>query len=65
MTVNDYFVSIYLKKKINYQTLIKMIKIYSYNKNFIKFKHKVPKNINDVYKVKKYVNEFLDKSCIY
>tara|TARA_B100000035_G_scaffold101755_1_gene86285 strand:+ start:1187 stop:2353 length:1167 start_codon:yes stop_codon:yes gene_type:complete len=64
VTINDYFVSAYLKKKINYKQLIKLIKKYSHLIKFTKFKKNTPKSINDIYKTRKYVNEILSNSGI-
>ena len=59
ISVNDFFVSIYLKKKINYKQLINSINYYSNNKVFHKFKKKTPKNINDINNTKNFVYEKL------
>ena len=59
ITVNDFFVSIYLKKKINYKQLIYSINYYSNNKIFHKFKKKTPKNITDINNTKNFVYEKL------
>ena len=59
VSVNDFFVSIYLKKKIDYKKLVYLIYFYSNNKIFHKFKKKVPKNVNDIYKTKNFVYEKL------
>ena len=64
ISINDYFVSIYLKKKIDYKKLIFLINYYSYNKIFHKFKRKLPKNVNDIYETKNYVYEKLINSGI-
>ena len=64
ITINDYFVSIFLKKKINYQQLVNYINFYANNKIFDKFKKSSPKNINDIYKTRDYVNEKLINSGI-
>ena len=58
-TINDFFVSIYLKKKIDYKQLINSINYYSNNKIFHKFKKKTPKNINDIHNTKNFVYEKL------
>ena len=40
ISINDFFVSMYLKKKIDYRTLIKLINYYANNKIFQNFKKK-------------------------
>ena len=64
ISINDFFVSVYLKKKINYKKLVNLINYYSHNKIFHKFKRKIPKNVNDIYKTKNYVYEKLSNSGI-
>ena len=55
ITINDFFVSKYLKEEINYKELIFFINKYSNNKIFQSFKKKVPKKINDVLYAKNFV----------
>tara|TARA_B100000035_G_scaffold153429_2_gene130686 strand:- start:73 stop:1239 length:1167 start_codon:yes stop_codon:yes gene_type:complete len=55
VTINDFFVSIYLNKKIDYKRLVHLIYSYSNNKIFLKFKKKIPKNVNEIYKTKNFV----------
>lgn len=64
ITINDYFVSIYLKKKINYIELLYLINLYARKKIFRRFKAIAPKNIHDIYQTKNYVNEILANSVI-
>ena len=64
ITINDYFVSIFLKELINYQKLIYYINLYSQMKIFNKFKKIIPKNIDEIYKTRKYVSEILTNSDI-
>ena len=64
ITINDYFVSIYLKKKINYIKLLYLINLYARKKIFSRFKAIAPKNIHDIYQTKNYVNEILANSVI-
>ncbi len=64
ITINDFFVSMYLKKKINYKKLVYLINYYSHYKVFHKFKRKLPKNVDDIYKTKNYVYEKLINSGI-
>lgn len=60
ITINDYFVSFFLKKVINYKELINYIEFYAQNKIFHKFKKITPKNLNDIYQTRNYVNEKLN-----
>ena len=55
VTINDYFVSKYLQKKINFSQLIKFIQVQSMSKVFLKFKKKKAKKVEDIYKIKDYV----------
>jgi|TARA_B110000444_G_scaffold253093_1_gene283384 1-deoxy-D-xylulose-5-phosphate reductoisomerase len=64
ISINDFFVSVYLKKKINYKKLVNLINYHSHSKIFSKFKRKVPRNVNDIYKTKNYVYEKLVNSGI-
>ena len=64
ITINDFFVLMYLKRKINYKKLVYLINYYSHYKDFNKFKRKMPKNIDDIYKTKNYVYEKLINSGI-
>ena len=64
ISINDFFESVYLKKKINYKKIVNLINYYSHNKIFHKFKRKIPKNVNDIYKTKNYVYEKLSNSGI-
>jgi 1-deoxy-D-xylulose-5-phosphate reductoisomerase len=60
VSVNDYFVSKFLKKKVSYDTLIKLINIYAHDKNFTKFRKIYAKNTKDIYKIRDYVHFKLD-----
>ncbi len=64
ISINDFFVSDFLKRKINYKKLVNLINYHSHNKIFHKFKRKIPKNVNDIYKTKDYVYEKLSNSGI-
>ena len=64
ITINDYFVSLFNKKKINYKELINFINYNAHNKIFLKFRKKVPKNIQDIHKTRNYVYSKLDNSGI-
>ena len=64
VTINDYFVSLFIKKKINYKELINLINYNAHNKIFLKFRKKVPKNILDIHKTRNYVYSKLYNSGI-
>ena len=55
VTINDFFVMKFLKKKISYTDLIRLINKFATSPNFVKFKFYKVKNINDINKTKKYV----------
>jgi 1-deoxy-D-xylulose-5-phosphate reductoisomerase len=64
IAINDYFVSAFLKKKINYNKLIYLINSYAKKKQFQKFRRICPKKPTDIYKTRKFVDEILTKSGI-
>ncbi len=64
VTINDYFVTKFLENKINFNKLVKQICTYSNQANFMKLKKISVKNINDIHKTRKYVNEILNNSGI-
>ena len=64
ITINDYFVSLFIKEKISYKDLINLIDYNAHNKIFLKFKKKTPKNIQDIYKIRNYVYSKLNNSGI-
>ena len=64
ITINDYFVSMFIKKKISYIELIDLINFNAHNKIFLKFRKKTPKNISDIQKTRNYVYSKLDNSGI-
>ena len=64
ITINDYFVSLFIKEKISYKVLIDSINYNAHNKIFLKFKKKTPKNIQDIYKIRNYVYSKLNNSGI-
>ena len=64
VTVNDFFVTLYLKNKISYKKLIQYINLYSHNQIFNNFKKITPKSLHEIYKTRDYVNEKLSKLCI-
>ena len=64
ITINDYFVTMFIKKKINYKQLIDLINSNAHNKVFLKFRKKMPKNIQEIHKIRNYVYSKLDNSGI-
>ena len=60
ITINDYLVYKFLGKKINFQTLTKLINKISNLKEFQKFKKIKPKSIDDIYDLRDYVSLKLD-----
>ncbi len=64
VAINDYFVSKFLENKIKFNQLVILICRYSKKSNFTKLKKITVKNINDIHKTRKYVNEILDNSGI-
>ena len=64
VAINDYFVSMFIQKKISYKELINSINNNAYNKIFLKLRKKTPKNIQDIYKTRNYVYSKLDNSGI-
>ena len=55
VTINDFFVSKFLNKQINYLELIKFIDQYSKLQEFVKLKKKHVKKADQIYKLNKYV----------
>jgi 1-deoxy-D-xylulose-5-phosphate reductoisomerase len=64
ISINDYFVSMFLKKKITYKELINSINSHAHNKFFLKLRKKTPKNIHDIQKIRNYVYSKLNNSGI-
>jgi len=64
ITVNDYLVFKFLNKKINFQKLMNLINRILNFREFQKFKKIKPKNIDDIYELRNYVNEILNNSGI-
>tara|TARA_B100001057_G_scaffold358050_1_gene360158 strand:+ start:1891 stop:3054 length:1164 start_codon:yes stop_codon:yes gene_type:complete len=64
VTINDYFVSKFLQNKIKFIQLVNLIYKYSNKSYFTKLKKKSVKNINEIHKTRKYVNEILNNSGI-
>ncbi len=60
ISINDYFVSKFLSKKIKYKKLIQLIGKYAHSKDFMKFRKISVKNVNDIYKIRDYVSLKLD-----
>ena len=60
ITINDYLVFKFLKKKISFQKLIKLIYRISNFKEFQKFKKIKVKSIDDIYDLRDYVSLKLD-----
>ena len=55
ISINDFFVSKFLKRKISYLELIKLIKFHANSKNFLNFRKLPVKNITDIEKTRNYV----------
>ena len=51
ISANDTLVNLFLKNKINYSDIYKILKKVLNIKNFIKFKKKQPKNVDTIYKI--------------
>ena len=60
ITINDYLVFKFLKKKISFKELIHLIIKNSKLKEFQKFKKIKPKNVNDIYRLRDYVSSKMD-----
>tara|TARA_A100001011_G_scaffold327261_1_gene351294 strand:- start:49 stop:1209 length:1161 start_codon:yes stop_codon:yes gene_type:complete len=60
VSVNDYFVSKFLNKRITYKRLIQLINKYAHYKDFLKFRKIRVKNVDDIYKIRNYVSLKLD-----
>ena len=56
VTINDYFVMKFLNNEIKYDYMIKSIYKYSNSKIFLKYSKIIPKNVEDIYKLKNYVS---------
>lgn len=64
ISINDFFVDMFLKKKIDYRKMIKLIFKYALHKSFLKFRKIELKKINDIYKIEKYIRVKLDNENI-
>ena len=60
ITINDYLVFKFLKKKISFKELIHLIIKKLKLKEFQKFKKIKPKNVNDIYRLRDYVSSKMD-----
>ncbi|MDC3071971.1 1-deoxy-D-xylulose-5-phosphate reductoisomerase [Candidatus Pelagibacter sp.] len=64
ITINDYLVSKFLAKEINFNKLIKSIKKIANLKEFQKYKRIKPKNAADIYRLRKYVSSKMNSFSI-
>ena len=64
ITINDYLVLKFLKKKISFKELINLIIKFSNLKEFQKFKKIKPKNVEDIYRLRNYVSLKMDTFSI-
>ena len=64
ITINDYLVLKYLAKGMNFNKLIKTIGKISKLKEFQKYKKIKPKNIDDIYRLRKYVSSKMNSFSI-
>ena len=60
ITINDYFVYKFLKKKISFEKMIFLINKFVNLKKFSKFKKIKPKNVKDIYHLRDYVSSKMD-----
>ena len=56
VTINDFFVSKYLKNEISYQDMIKLIYKFCNNKEFLKYKKISPRKVTDIYNLRDFVS---------
>ena len=56
VSANDALVDLFLNKKINFEDISKKIFKIANSREFIKYKHKEPKNANEIYKLADYVS---------
>ena len=64
ITINDYLVLKYLAKGMNFNKLIKTIGKISKLKEFQKYKKIKPKNVDDIYRLRKYVSSKMNSFSI-
>jgi 1-deoxy-D-xylulose-5-phosphate reductoisomerase len=55
LTINDFFVSKFLDKKITYVELINFINKFSFNRHFLTFRRKYVRNLKEIYQTRDYV----------
>ena len=60
ITINDYFVYKFLNKEISFVKMIFLINKYVNFKKFHKYKKIMPKNVDDIYQLRKYVSSKMD-----
>ena len=64
ITINDYLVFKFLKKKITFKKLMDLIIKISNLKEFQKYKKIKPKNVDDIYRLRDYVSSKMDSFSI-
>ena len=64
ITINDYLVLKFLAKEIKFKRLIKLINKFSNLKEFQKYKKIKPKNVDDIYRLRKYVSSKMSSFSI-
>ena len=64
ISINDYLVAKFLDKKINFKELIKLINKISKLKEFQKYKKIMPKKVDDIYRLRKYVSSKMNSFSI-
>ena len=64
ISINDYLVLKFLKKKISFNKLIDLINKFSNLSEFQKFKKIKPKNVSDIYRLRNYVCSKMDSLVI-
>ena len=64
ITINDYLVLKFLKKKISFKKLVDLINKISNLSEFEKYKKIRPKNVNDIYRLRNYVSSIMDSLVI-
>ena len=65
ISINDYLVYKFLKKKISFKKLIFLLCKYSNNKHFTKYKKNIVRNMNDIYKTRDNVYTKLNSFSLY
>ena len=56
VSVNDFFVLKYLNNEIEYNKMISNIYKFAINKEFLKYRSIIPKNVEEIYKLRDYVS---------